>query len=295
MPHDEPQHKDSRGLGTGGVIAIAAIALLLGFEFGELRRGDVPTQTGITSPEPALQPADPGVTQREVERLREKLRDVQRASARLEAEVATLRDGAMSPRDPRAHLPIQSMMRERLKPAAAQTGSATEAKPWFNRASLVAAGLSESQIEDIEQQWQGFEMDKLYLQDESKRDGTHRSAEYQSRLRGLTAQLRDDLGTEDYDAYLYATSQFNRVVINQVLADSPASRAGIEAKDSVVSYADERIFHPGEFKSATSEGDAGAPVPLEVMREGTLYRLSVDRGPLGVRLGRAKQPPLPGW
>ncbi|MFT5695497.1 MAG: hypothetical protein ACI9QQ_001475 [Myxococcota bacterium] len=276
-------------------MAVATISLLLGFGLGELQSEEAPTPTLVASPQPELESTGADDTQRELERLRAELRQVQQVADRLEGEVSRLSNGAMNSRDPRAHLPIQSIVNDRLKATAAQAGSGTEAQPWFDRVSLVAAGLSASEIEDIQQQWQRYEMDKLYLQDESKRDGTLRGAEYQSRLRELTTQLRDDLGTEDYDAYLYATSQFNRVVINQVLVESPASRAGLKAKDIVVSYADERIFHAGEFKSATSEGEAGAPVLLEVMREGTLYRLSVDRGPLGVRLGRAKEPPLSGW
>ena len=166
---------------------------------------------------------------------------------------------------------------------------------WFDRTALEGADYSSSEIEEIMQRFEEFEMQKLYLENQSKRDGTFRSAGYNRKLFNLGRELRDDLGTGGYDAYLYATGKNNRVEVREVLADSPASYAGLEPGDIVISYSGLRVFHPREFKSATTTGESGARVTLEVLRDGELYRLSVARGPLGIRMAPVKRPPLSRW
>lgn len=168
-------------------------------------------------------------------------------------------------------------------------------QPWFNRVALERADYSNSEIEEIVRRFEEFEMEKLYLEDQGRRDGSFRSAGYNDKLSNLRSDMREDLGAEGYDAYLYATGKNNRVEIREVLANSPASYAGLEPGDIVISYSESRVFHPREFKKATSTGDSGAQVPLEVWRNGEIYRLSVARGPLGVRLAGVKRPPVSRW
>lgn len=165
--------------------------------------------------------------------------------------------------------------------------------PWFDRSALEAAGLSGSEISEIEERFERYEMEKLYFVDESKREGTYRSAAYNRELNALTATLREDLGPDGYDAYLYATGRDNRVLIRDVLENSPAELAGVENGDLVLSYAGERMFHPASFQSATSGGDFGQNVELAVERGGEVVFLTVPRGPLGVRITRTKSPPTP--
>lgn len=107
----------------------------------------------------------------------------------------------------------------------------------------------------------------------------------------LNRQVRNDLGVEGYDAYLYATGKPNRLNLKQVLENSPAGYAGLEAGDMVIRYDGERVFHGAEFKAATSRGEPGAPTSIEVVRDGQLLRFSVPRGPLGVQLDPVVAPP----
>ena len=155
---------------------------------------------------------------------------------------------------------------------------------WFNRAALVESGLSSSEIQEIETRWEQYEMEKLYLTDEATREGTAQSKQYYEQLAEINRQIRDDLGNDSYDAFLFATGKHNRVVLKQVIANSPAGYAGLRAGDVVVRYGGERVFHPGDFKNATSRGDSGAATSLDVWRDGEVLQFSVGRGPLGVQL-----------
>ena len=168
-------------------------------------------------------------------------------------------------------------------------------QPWFDDGSLHQMGYADSEVEEIRRRFEELEMDKLDLADRSRRDGTINSAEYNRELLELIGALREDLGATGYDAYLYATGKHNRVELQEVLEDSPAGYAGLEAGDIVVSYAGSRMFHPGQLKQATATGESGMDVMIEVLRDGAHYRLRVPRGPLGVRLRRIRNPPLLDW
>lgn len=168
-------------------------------------------------------------------------------------------------------------------------------RPWFDRNALERAGISSSEIEEIVERWEQHEMAKLYLDDQSRREGTFRTPGYNQQLAGLDRELRGDLGTEGYDAYLYATSQNNRVVVRQVLENSPSGRAGLRAGDQIISYSGERVFWPRELKFATAAGEPGTPVVLEVLRDGRLIRFNVPNGPQGLSLQAINALPLPDW
>jgi S1-C subfamily serine protease len=116
------------------------------------------------------------------------------------------------------------------------------------------------------------------------REGWNQNPRYRQELRQLERDLRQELGDEDYDWLRYATGESNRVVVRDVLDRTPANRAGIRPGDSVRSYADRRIFTPGELKRATSRGEVGEWVRVELEREGEIVSVSVQRGPLGVVL-----------
>ena len=159
-----------------------------------------------------------------------------------------------------------------------------KSEKWFNRAALVESGLSSSEIQEIETRWEQYEMEKLYLTDEATREGTAQSKQFHEQLAEINRQIRDDLGNDSYDAFLFATGKHNRVVLKQVIANSPAGDAGLRAGDVVVRYGGERVFHPVDFKNATSRGDSGAATSLDVWRDGEVLQFSVGRGPLGVQL-----------
>lgn len=94
--------------------------------------------------------------------------------------------------------------------------------------------------------------------------------------------LRAELGEQAYEQYLEANNRSTSVSVRQVLADSPAALSGLQAGDEIIGYNGQRVFNMSELNAASVQGDKGAPVTLEVMRNGSRIQLTVERGPLGV-------------
>lgn len=161
-------------------------------------------------------------------------------------------------------------------------------------AALAKAGISEEIAADIIRRRSDIELKKLELHDRASRDANLGSPRYQSELSELNAQattLREELGDDAYDRYLYANGQPNRVKVISVMMGSAAERAGMKDGDLIVNYGQHRLFEWTELKRATSEGILGDYVSVDVIRNEQLMNLSVPRGPLGVRLGTARLAP----
>jgi hypothetical protein len=166
-----------------------------------------------------------------------------------------------------------------------------EAAQVFDQAWLREAGFPEVEIERLRERWDQAELDRLYLVDQAKREGWHRSQRFRGRMRELREDLRAELCDEGYDALLYAAGRGNRVVVEDVLAGSAAQQAGIESGDALFSYAERRLFATQELIRTTSAGEAGAQTEVRVDRNGEEIRLFVPRGPLGVRVRRERRLP----
>jgi len=107
----------------------------------------------------------------------------------------------------------------------------------------------------------------------------------------LRTSIRDQIGDDAYDRYLAALDHPNRVAVDEVLLESPAAVAGVQAGDLVLRYGDTRIFAPEELVNATRGGIAGETVRLEIMRQGQPVQIDVPRGPLGVRIAASRGNP----
>ncbi len=152
---------------------------------------------------------------------------------------------------------------------------------------LVAAGLEPQQAKSIMQFLADIEMERLYLHDQATREGWVETPRYRQEnmiLNEREEDLRLELGDADYDLYLYGTGQPNRVIIQSVIEDSPAQKAGIQFKDIAYSYAGNRLYTIRDLVTATTEGIANESVLLEVIRDGHIYEFYLPRGPLGVRV-----------
>jgi C-terminal processing protease CtpA/Prc len=152
---------------------------------------------------------------------------------------------------------------------------------------LVAAGLEPQQAKSIMQFLADIEMERLYLHDQATREGWVGTPRYRQEnmiLNEREEDLRLELGDADYDLYLYGTGQPNRVIIQSVIEDSPAQKAGIQSKDIAYSYAGNRLYTIRDLVTATTEGIANESVLLEVIRDGQIYEFYLPRGPLGVRV-----------
>jgi hypothetical protein len=160
--------------------------------------------------------------------------------------------------------------------------------------SLVKAGISEEIAADIVRRRNEIELGKLELVDRASREGYAGTPRYARELSALMAEkisLREELGDASYDRYLYVNRQPNRVKATSVMLGSAAELAGMKGGDIILTYGDLRVFEWGELKQATSEGELGEYVSVDILRNGQLMSLWVPRGPLGVRLGSARVEP----
>ena len=157
---------------------------------------------------------------------------------------------------------------------------------WFNTEALIESGMDDMLASELQLFYEQIEMDRLYLRDQSLREDWDRDA-YRSALDELEdreSELRQRLGEEGYDAYLYASGQPNRVAVTSVIASAPAGQVGIEAGDHILRYDNQRIYNWFELREATAGGNIGDTVAVEVDRDGQTLQFYLARGPLGIRM-----------
>lgn len=160
--------------------------------------------------------------------------------------------------------------------------------------NLVKAGVDEAIATEIVRRKNEIELQKLELRDRATREGYLGTSRYRTELNTLQQgdlTLRDEIGDDAYDRYLFATGQDNRVNIASVMPGSAADQAGIKPGDVILNYADSRLFSWNELQKATTLGVRGEYVNVTVMRGGQVLNLWLPRGPLGVRLSSGRLQP----
>lgn len=160
--------------------------------------------------------------------------------------------------------------------------------------NLVKAGVDEAIATEIVRRKNEIELQKLELRDRAIREGYLGTNRYRSELNTLQQgdlTLRDEIGDDAYDRYLFTTGQNNRVNIASVMQGSAADQAGIKPGDVILNYADSRLFNWNELQKATTLGVRGEYVNVTVMRNGQVLNLWLPRGPLGVRLSSGRLQP----
>lgn len=176
--------------------------------------------------------------------------------------------------------------------AAGLASAATMRTPTAD--SLIRAGIAVERASDIVRRKNEIELKKLELRDRATREHYLGTSRYNREFGELTANdvtLREELGDDDYDRYLYATGQNNRVRVASVMIGSQAEFAGIQGGDIILSYDDRNLFEWSELQQATTQGERGEYANVNVLRGDQLLNLWVPRGPLGVRLGAARLEP----
>ncbi len=157
---------------------------------------------------------------------------------------------------------------------------------WFNEQALIATGMGESQARELKISFEQLELERLYLRDQSIREDWDRDR-YREALQALTDsedELRNQLSESEYDSYLYASGQTNRVAVTSVLESAPAATAGIEPGDQIIRYDNQRIYNWRDLRDATASGTVGNTVSVEVDRDGRAMEFYLARGPLGIRM-----------
>lgn len=193
--------------------------------------------------------------------------------------------------------------------AAAPAGSPATAKPnrpegvaanaperlWFDAPALLEQGYSAQDTTRLQGLFEESELQVLYLRDRATREGWAGTPRFLQEMHQLRSGLRESVGDETFDWLLFATQRANRVAVRTVLSTGPAAQAGIRTGDLILRYDGRTIFRGRELQQATTQGEAGRSVPVEVMSEGgQLRRLTVPSGPLGIQLAEERHPPQSG-
>lgn len=230
----------------------------------------------------------------DIARLRSQLEEEIKARQSLEQKVAALSTQlARLTNDKSSSLPSASEGATGEQ-TATDTDQPDNGQTWFNQQALLDAGMDSTEAEQLKVFFEELEMQRLYLRDRAIREKWANTQRFRNELQQLNAQeaaLQNQLSEQTYDAYLYASGQPNRVVVQSVLASAPAAGAGIQAGDHVLRYDNQRIYSWRELREATAEGDINETVAIEVERGGRRMQLFVPRGPLGIRMTSTSQAP----
>jgi len=164
----------------------------------------------------------------------------------------------------------------------------------YSLENLIRGGIDSTIAEDIVRRKNSIELKRLELQDRAKRDNYLNSQRYFDELDDINKQdinLREELGDERYDEYLYTSKQNNRIRITSVMLGSAAEQSGVLKGDVILSYDNKQMFSWQELKDATTEGQLGEFVSISIVRNGEVYSFTVPRGPLGTQLGSTRLAP----
>jgi len=181
-----------------------------------------------------------------------------------------------------------------INPATTVDTPVSRASPALTTENLVSAGIDEVLAADIIRRKNEIDLKTLELRDRAAREGYIGTDRYTSELNALLESdvaLRDEIGDDAYNRYLYSTGQRNRVNIASVMFGSPAEQAGMEKGDVILNYGDRQMFSWNELQDATTLGERGEYVNVTVLRDGQMVNLWLPRGPLGVRLGSTRLKP----
>jgi hypothetical protein len=144
---------------------------------------------------------------------------------------------------------------------------------------IEASGISVEEYETIEAQAQQMYLtafETLWLQ---------RRERYQRRDRKPKPMelIREIIGDDAFDRYLYASGRSNRVKLHRVIPGSAAEQARLSPGDVVLSYDDKRVFSFRDLNRLSYEGEPGEPVVLRVKgQDGIVSQIVIPRGPMAV-------------
>jgi hypothetical protein len=234
---------------------------------------------GTGSPPPSVPAPDPDLA---------RLDQVRASWTRIEGEVTGLRRRVADLEQRVAAVQAKS---ETSDASGVRRLSAT---PDGQRTAMVQAGLAEDVAAEIIRRQGQQSLDRLNLRDVAAREGWLATDRYREELRRVeedAVDLRQELGDEIYDRYLFAAGEDNRVRVDGIIPGSVGEMAGLQPGDLIESYAGEPVLTFTDLRDATTGGERGELVQVRVRRGVQIFDAWVSRGPLGVQLDSARAEP----
>ena len=156
-----------------------------------------------------------------------------------------------------------------------------------NKDNLVSAGVNPDTADDILRRISEQKFRRMELQNLIRRNASSGVRQYRTELRALDKNkitLRSELADYEYDQYLFASGQSNRVQVSSVMAGSTADVHDIREDYVILYYDGKKILNTSDLRKATLKGDIGNFTNVEILRDGMQMSLMVPRGTLGVQL-----------
>lgn len=178
----------------------------------------------------------------------------------------------------------------RTEPESSESTASAD-HPGFDEVALVEQGVDPRDAARLHDRWMRYELDRQVIADQALREGWFMQPQHVAELTDLDRELREDLA-DDYDGFLYASGQLNRLVAGDVFDGSTASAAGLRRGDQILSYNGVRVFTPGDLMLASAQGAPGESVPVKILTNGDTKTIYVEPGPLGVKIEHKIEPPV---
>lgn len=219
--------------------------------------------------------------QPESQRLFERIDELSQNWGQIQAELAQLRE-----RIARVEQRVPQQPAETATDANTRR-SQRPSTPEEQRTALISVGVAPDTADEIVWRRAQVSLDRLDLRDQAIREdwlNTDRYRQELSRINEQNVSLRDEIGINAYDAYLFDTGQNNRVAVESVIPGSAGDENGIMPGDVIEIYGDRPVLDFQDLRSATSEGVRDELVPVTVRRGNQRIELVLPRGPIGIRL-----------
>jgi hypothetical protein len=210
--------------------------------------------------------------------------------AELHAELARLREAS----DEAAASPLaRSELQEEVGSSKDESETVLAAQSIdFNDEALLAQGMHPRDVARLHDLWADYELNRQSVNDQALREGWFMQPRHGIELAQLEQEFREGLqNDEDYDHYLYAAGQPNRVLAREVLAGSTARAAGLTRGDTILRYNDVRVFKPADLLLESARVESGKSVPVEILQDGRPKTVYLEGGPLGLVVDQSSAAP----
>jgi PDZ domain len=162
--------------------------------------------------------------------------------------------------------------------------------------ALAGVGLDATKMADLERRYRALAAAEVQLRHNAEQEGSLDSTSLAEKLDLIaTARLsiRQEIGDEAYDLFLFAIGEPNRVFVTDVEQHSPGEIAGLQAGDVVVRYDGARLFSTDDLLAEIDAATPGKVVRLDVLRQGNPIQIEVADGSPGTGFAATQEPPAP--
>lgn len=165
------------------------------------------------------------------------------------------------------------------QPAALSESGDEREQRRLDETLLVGWGMRDGDIAWLREHFEAAERERERLRAASEAEERPLTREERLRIWQFETQLEREIGSENYDRLLYAAGEYNRVRVRVVAPNSLAEAAGFETGDFIVRFDGVPTFKHGHVVDLLYATENDSSVPIEVLRAGEIFELTLSIGP----------------